>query len=281
MTGRQAPCAVVVAAAAAALAWLATAQAAGPGQLRVRTDLQPASALFGDPVTATVEVDAGGGVDASSIRVVPSFGPFAVRAKPVVRRSGGRVLFSYGLLCVTDGCLPTRSSRLLRLPPAEVTARSGRRVLHASAAWPALTIASRLGASDLSGPVRFRSPSAPPPPAYRFAPGRLVAGLIAAAALCVVAAFALAGRGLVRLRRGARVRQRSPLQVAIAYVRESTGRSAPDRRRALSLLAEAADEQEPALAAGAGQAAWSRPSPTPLAATELADRASALPDDDR
>ena len=66
----------------------------------------------------------------------------------------------------------------------------------------------------------------------------------------------------------------SRLELAIAYLRDSTRRSGADRRRALSLLAETTDELEPDLAQTAAEAAWSRPSPSPVGATELADRAS-------
>jgi hypothetical protein len=62
----------------------------------------------------------------------------------------------------------------------------------------------------------------------------------------------------------------------VAYVRDSTRRSASDRRRALALLSEAVDEGEPDLAATAAETAWGKPSPTPGHAEALADRATEL-----
>jgi hypothetical protein len=254
----------------------ATAASAAPAALRVATTLQPAAVLYGDPVTATVEVDyAAGVVDPASIRVDPSFTPYVVTERPVVRRpQAGVVSFTYTLLCVTEGCLPTKSRRAVRLHSVGVTARAGSRTVHASGGWRPLRVSSRLTASDLSGPVRFRSPASPPTPAYRVAPGLLAGALLVAAALCALAALVVAGWGLVQLARRSRTRPSSLLELAVAYVRDSTRRSGPDRRRALSLLAEATGGDEPALAAAAAETAWSRPSPTPTVATELANRAA-------
>jgi hypothetical protein len=269
----------VVAAVALAMLGPPGVASAAPTRLRVVTGLDPASLHYGDPVTATVEVDygAGGAIDPSSIDVTPSFIPFVVTSPPLLRRPhDGALTITYTLVCLTEGCLPTHGPRLVKLRPVTVTARAGTRTVRASGTWPALRVASRLTASDLSGPVRFRSPTTPPPPTYRVGPGVLAGGLIAAAVICAVAALGIAAGGLTRFVRRSRTRRLSLLEVAIAYVRDSTRRPGPDRRRALSLLAEATDEGEPALAAVASEAAWSRPSPTTDAAAELADRASRL-----
>jgi hypothetical protein len=235
---------------------------------------------YGDPVTATVEVDYDpASVDPGAIRVEPSFIPYVAISRPVVRAlRRGAVSYTYTLLCVTDGCLPTRGERLVRLEPLAVTAGAS----SASGSWPVLRVSSRLNARDLSGPVRFRSPSVPPAPRYRIGPGALAGAMIAAAAVCVLAAIALLAAGL---RRPARTRAStsgpSRLDLAIAYARDSARRSPSDRRRALSLLAEATDRGEGAVSVDAAESAWSRPSPTAVAATELADRASRLRGPDR
>ncbi len=189
----------------------------------------------------------------------------------------GVVRFRYSLLCVTAGCLPTKGARILRLERVTVTVLADSSAVSAAASWPTLRISSRLGASDLSGQIRFRNPTTPPSPAYRVAPGPLSAGLIAAAALCALVAAALAGRELAGLFPRAGARRLTSLELAIAYVRDSTKRTDPDRRRALELLAEAVDgDGEPTLAAAAAERAWSAPPPTPAGATELADRAAGL-----
>jgi hypothetical protein len=165
---------------------------------------------------------------------------------------------------------------LLHFERLTVTARAGNQTVTAVASWPTLQISSRLAASDLTK-IRFRNPTTPPAAAYRLAPGPLAAGLIAAAALCVLVAIALAGRELAKRFARASLRRLTPLELAIAYVRDSTSRTGPDRRRALALLAETIDRTgEPALAATASDRAWSKPPPTPAGATDLADRAAGL-----
>ena len=258
---------------------VAYAGSAAGAPLRVVASLDPGAVLYGDPVTAEVEVDyEPQTVEPASIRVQPSFIPYVVSSAPVVQHvRAGVVRFRYSLLCVTDGCLPTKGPRLLQLERVTVTGLAGTRTVTAAASWPTLRISSRLAASDVSGGVRFRNPATPPSPEYRVAPGPLSAGLIAAAALCVLVGTALAGRELARLFPRSRTRRLSPLELAIAYVRDSARRSDSDRRRALELLAEAVGNQgEPAAAAAAAETAWSKPPPTPAGATELADRAAGL-----
>jgi hypothetical protein len=270
------PSALLVAVLAVVLAQSPRASA-GSAPLRVIASLDGASVLYGDPVTAVVEVEYDPeSVDPASIKVEPSFIPYVPTSSPVVHRPGtGTLQFTYSLLCVSDDCLPTRGARVVRLQPVAVTGSAGGRMVHATGSWPVLRVSTRLSASDLSGPVRFRSPSAPPPPSYRVAPGLLAGALLAAAAFALLAALVLAGRELLPLRRrGSAARRLSSLDLAVAYVRDSAGRSGSDRRRALSLLAEAAVDSEPALAAAADDTAWSEPQPTPARATELADLAA-------
>jgi hypothetical protein len=250
----------------------APASAAGP-ELSVTTSLAPAAARYADPVMAVAEVHYAKDVEGSSIRVVPSFTPFVLTAKPVVQPVGDRVVrISYSLLCVTEGCLPTGAKKVLHLHPLTVTALASGARVSATAAWPPLRIDSRLRAPDLKGEASFRSPKSPPPPRYGVAPGTFAGVLIAGAAICVLAAIGLAAAALRRRRKRAVTRRASPLELAIAYVRDATGRPSPDRRRALELLSEAVADD---LALDAADAAWSREPPTPAGAGELADRAEA------
>jgi hypothetical protein len=139
--------------------------------------------------------------------------------------------------------------------------------VRATASWPALRISSRLTGKERGGPIRFRYPATPPAPRYRIAPAALAAVAIALAALCALAAAALVARELTR-RAVLRPQPRpSPLELAIAYVRDSQARAEPDRRRALELLSEAAEGR---VAADAADRAWSEPPPTPAGAAELA-----------
>jgi hypothetical protein len=245
---------------------------ASPGPLRVGLTLQSAAVRFGDPVSAVIEVDFdAGAVSAASIHVEPSFLPYVVSAAPAVQRRRGVVRYSYSLSCLTEGCLPTNGPRLLHLRAVTVTALSGSRRVSATAVWPVLSISSRLTSSDLARSIHFRHATTPPPPEYRIAPGKLAGWLIAAAAIGALAAAALAGRQLAGLPRRTRGPRLSPLELAIAYVRDSTQRSASDRRRALELLAESVGE--PTLAANVARTAWSPDPPTAAGAEDLADRA--------
>ncbi len=241
---------------------------AEPVPVRATTSFSPATIHYGDPVTAVVEVHFDPKrVERSSIRAAPSFTPFVLVAKPVVEDAGrGLLRIRYSLLCTTEGCLPVHASKVIRLRPFRVTAGGGT----ATPRWPPLRIDSRLRASDLGGEAPFHAPAAPPPPRYRVGPGALAAGLIAATVLCSLGAIVLVLAAVRRRRRRPVTRRVSPLELAIAYVREATGRPTPDRRRALELLSEAVEDD---LALDAADAAWSRKPPTPTGAGELADRA--------
>lgn len=266
---------IAVASVIALFAFCTGASAEQP-PLRVVATLDSASVQYGDPVEATVEVDyRPGTIDPASIRIEPSFVPYVATSEPVVRRPRPGVFTStFTLLCLTEGCLPTEGPRMLHLEPATVTAGTGAGTIRASGTWPTLRVSSRLTSADLSGPVRFRSPAGPPPPAYSIRPSVLTGGLILAAAICALAAIAILARELTKISLRSQEPRLSRLDLAIAYVRDSARRSGADRRRALSLLAEATDEREPLLAASAAEAAWARPSPSPVGATELADRAA-------
>jgi hypothetical protein len=250
-----------------ALSAVGAASAEAP-PFTVTTSFSPTAIRYGDPVTAVVEVRFDPKrVDHSSISAVPSFAPFVLVAKPVVEAAGAGLLrFRYSLLCVTEGCLPVRASKVIRLRPFRVTAGGATAI----PSWPLLRIESRLSAADLRGEAPFRSPAAPPPPHYRVGPGALATGLIVSAVICALVAIVLVAAAVWRRRRRPVTRRVSPLELAIAYVRDAAGRPDPDRRRALELLSEAVEDD---LALAAADAAWSREPPTPAGAGDLADRA--------
>src|SRR5262249_29842984 len=272
----------IAAAAALGVAFAGTPRAA-TAPLAVAASLEPASVHYGDPVSARIEVHYDpAAVDPSTIRGRPNLTAYAVTSGPVPARPRAGVLaLTYSLLCVTEGCLPTKGPRLLRFSPVIVTGATGTGTLRATAAWPSLRVSSRLTASDLAGKVRFRSPSRPPAPAYRVSPGGLSAALIAAAAVCGLVAVVLVLRELVRHRRRSHARVPSRLELAIVYVRDSTRRSDADRRRALSFLSEAVEGGETDLAAVAADTAWAKTPPTPPNAAAPADRAARVPQDAR
>jgi alkylhydroperoxidase family enzyme len=280
-----------VAAAAAALGCLVlgAAPAAAPARtalvspLAVVTSRAPASIAFGDPVTAVLEIHYAAAIAPSSLRIAPSFDPFVQRAQPAVQLvHAGVVRVRYSLLCLSDACLSTHGARLVPLGSVTVTGRARSGTVSAVGRWPTVRVSSRLAPSALSGKARFHVPAALPAPGYRIAPGELEIVLIAAAVLCAATALMLVTPSLrPRRRRALRESRLSALELAIAYVRDSRTRPDPERRRALELLSEIVESGgvDPGLAAASARRAWSRHAPTPEDATDFAERAGALSED--
>ena len=88
--------------------------------------------------------------------------------------------------------------------------------------------------------------------------GLIVAALLAAAGVLVAGATAAA-----MYRRRQTSDPLTGLERALALARDAERRPAPDRRRALELLARLLGSRDPSLADEAGQLAWSEPAPTP------------------
>ncbi|HKP18177.1 MAG TPA: hypothetical protein VJT84_06840, partial [Gaiellaceae bacterium] len=170
LTGRHA-------AAAAALVLGAAAAAAAvllPGLLqskertlpRVRYDVVPRTHLFGQPITATLDVPHG------SV-VVAGFLPYQVLTRSVTR-SGATDHYAFVLDCLRTRCLgEAGGERELWLPPARVKEPGGRTT---SIVWPPLQEASRLPATAVTGPrARNEFAAAAPSQAHGRLEGRLLA----------------------------------------------------------------------------------------------------------
>jgi hypothetical protein len=104
----------------------------------------------------------------------------------------------------------------------------------------------------------------------RPATARLV--LLGAALALVLAALALVWPLARRSRPVAAASVGDPLVRALAYVRGARARPAPDRRRALALLAQTLRERARGGTDPVNALAWSEPDPDPAAMTGLADR---------
>ncbi|HEY4411747.1 MAG TPA: hypothetical protein VGN06_02005 [Gaiellaceae bacterium] len=292
---------VVVAAAGAAIAVVVVVLGLGLGwwtgggggngsapatPLAATAALEPAEVFFGDPVAATVAVTLErGAIDASSVRVEPSFAPYAPTGSPrVTRTSSGRsetLSFAYTLLCVDDGCLPGTRPRSIRFPPATVRALAGAHAVTTRATWSPLAVSSRLDKAALaSATPKFVGPSGLPAVKFTIAPGPLTEALTAIAGLLAAVAMLLIVRELARYRtrrrQGAAAR-RTPLEIALAYAREAAGRpSAADRRKALGFLSEVLDERgDASLAASADAVAWAEEPPEGPQVLALADEVEA------
>jgi hypothetical protein len=251
--------------------------------LSARATLTPHPTLFGDAVTAAVDVHLDPErVSPDSVRVVPAFDPFVTTGAPVVTRERvGRhetMRYRYTLQCLADNCVPTRRNPLvIDLNPVVVTASAGGRALRTTAVWPQTAILSRLERRDV-GSVRphFRRPRDLPAPDYAVSPSGLANVLTGVAGALALVGLGVLGWELVRLLERRRRRRQvvlTPLEAALAYTRDAAARPDPaDRRKALELLAKTLDAEGAAgLAGTAEHAAWSEEPPTPDRARELAD----------
>jgi hypothetical protein len=243
----------------------------------------PPTALFGDLVTARADVVVDGRrVEPDSVRIDGDFAPFTLVGSPVrrVTKSGDTVSisFRFGLLCLVDECVPAGESKRFELPAASVRAR----LLDGSPgdvklAWPAVNIARRIPESEFStsSSPRWRRQTELPPVTYGTDPPRLANIVTLLSALLAAAAVGFAAWELERLRRlrRRRVEARSLLARTLDLVRQSTARSADDRRKALAQLARvlAREPVDGRLAGDAKRLAWSRPEPSPAGVEALAD----------
>jgi len=247
--------------------------------LTVTTTLDPRRAFFGDPDVARVDVRYDPrSVAPQSIRIQSDFAPFAEVGAPSVTDSGSDTAavrtYRFTLLCLTDACLPLQGARDERPGPVVATGFSHGRTVSVRGRWRPVSVSSRLTKADLSGRIRFRHTASLPAPFG--VSTRLLAGLLlAAGALLVAAAAALIRPAWRRRLRDARRRTLTPIELALAYARDSAGRTNPaDRRKALELLAKAVEAGgDPALAGISRESAWAEPPPTPARSLELADEA--------
>lgn len=264
----------VAAAALAAATVVAVANADGSGGsgqtlvASVDTSLDHTAVDFGDPVTATVTVTAP--ADAA-VRVEQDLAPLTQLGRPritrVARGATRTVTYAERGSCLDDRCLATSGVKRVALPPATVIV-GGRK---STAKWPILKVQRRVSAADaaLARPP-LRSDTAPPPVTYRVSPDRLATALDVVAALLAAAGVLLAGATAIGIYR----RRQTPeplagLELALALARDAERRPAPDRRRALELLARLLGSRDPELADEAEQLAWSKRTPTPDALEDL------------
>jgi hypothetical protein len=268
---RAAVAALVIAVAAVAAG---SASAAGSRDLAAATFLSPTNLLFGDHVTAELEVLADSArVDPNSVRIKTRFAPFEVVGRPQRERheANGMVAFRfrYHLVCVTHDCLPAiQHPRGFRLGRAVVSARRRDGTLAVVApSWPAMEVSTRVTAIDLAT-SNWRVRDYPfPAISYRVRPSLLGGLLDAAAALLVLGGLALLARPvLARVPRFWRKDELAGLvavERALALLRRArrTG-EAEEQRKALDLLAlELRRRGDAELARGARRLAWSELGP--------------------
>ena len=270
--------AAVLAAAAGLIAWNAWDKGGGPGlgeEPIVGTALlTPEQHLFGDAVHAIVELIVDGKrVDPDSVEIGANFDPYReLRPVEVTRSEDGtltKLRYDYVLGCLVSQCLPRGAGRVelggvavnyLRRGESEPSA--------ATVEWVPIRAAGRIDPNQLDQAALRSDLRDLPSASYRVSPRTVELVALVLAVLFAIGAAILILRllPLDRLARrlGARfVDKRTPLEQALALVRESAASGSPEEeRRALERLAvELRRVRSPALAGDASRLAWSQPVP--------------------
>jgi hypothetical protein len=254
--------------------------------MSISTSLEPRVQMFGDPVTARIDLlfdRRRVSPSADKIRIDAPFGPYEIVDGPKLERAESGELvhlrYTYRLLCLDRGCATGGPRTDVQLPPLRVfySLADIRQRVNDSAEWPTVSVASQLTRADLRQ-ARWRANRDLPAVSYAIAPGALGA-LLAAASLLALLGSAAVGAPLFARERAApedgdavAEDRSSPLDRALATVRRvfDTG-ELPDRRRALERLSrELGRAGEPELAARARGLAWSPDAPSPGEVDDLA-----------
>jgi hypothetical protein len=257
--------------------------------------LEPRIVLFGDTVTARVDVALDrSAIDADAVRVAWAPAPWRhVRPPERTVETDGQVAHirtTYLLSCLTRECAPARETEEIAFPAARVSYPEGGSAgpTRVEAEWPSLLVHSRLGGLDadrrdaLAAPWRADFVSLPAV-TYRMSPGALIAVLVGLAALLFGIAAVVTYRAWPRPVPEPEPEPPPPpvasaLEQALALLESPVAMNGNEgRRRALELVADEVErvgDLELALAARA--LAWSPDAPevpaTRALATRLRDR---------
>jgi hypothetical protein len=238
------------------------------GQLQA--SLTPRTHLFGQTVTAVLELPAGSTVKSS-------FTPYRVVRRETLREHT-TVQYRFTLQCLRPACAGAPGvEHDIALPPIHVSLPGGKSL---DGYWPPLREASRLGPNDLYRPQprgTFMLPERRP------ANRALGIGLAMGAGLALVAAGLLGVLWLAPRRFFFHLPERngrpplSELQYALVVTGLAAGGGSNDRRAALESLAVALDQEgQGELASQARSVAWSPREPRGDAVRQLAAAAQQL-----
>jgi hypothetical protein len=261
----------------------------------------PRAVLFGDTLTARVDVVVDKTVvDADQVELDASFGSWRPVAQPSESRADSgdtaHLRTTYVLRCLTRLCAPAQETERVDFEPARVSYAAlvgeGARRLTVDVPWPTLVVHTRISGSEdgqrdiLAAPWRADLVTLPLL-SYRVSPWLLIAVLLAGG----LALFAAAGFLVYRA-----IPDRKPppepepepvpvatlLEQALAFLEApASANGAPERRRALELVADEAESWGDArLATTARALAWSEHTPesetTKAFAAELRSRMESL-----
>lgn len=259
--------------------------------LEARVVVSPRVVLFGDTVTARVQVALDSArIDPDSLRVGTSFTPWQfVRAPRRIRQDGAGATYIetvYVLRCLGPSCVPTRASSSREFQAVELSyERVGGGRESTEVRWPVLVVNTRLvsddfGRRDEYGTAWRADLATLPAVSYRVSPGLLLALLLAGAAALLVGGGRLAYAAYPHREEAPAEPPApppppdvSPLERALALLEQSSPLDgAAERRRALEFVAEHFDERDRALAASARALAWRSGKPAPAESVGLAAR---------
>ena len=260
--------------------------------LEARVVITPRVVLFGDTVTARVQVALDRArIDPDSLRVETAFAPWQhVRAPQRIRRDAERATYVetvYVIRCLGASCVPSRSSSSREFQAVQLTydeVGGGRGSTEVR--WPVLVLNTRLvsddfGRRDEYGTAWRADLVTLPAASYRLPPALLVALLLAGAAALALGGGRLAYSALPRREEPPPPEppapppppDLTPLERALALLEEPTPLDgAAERRRALEFVAEHFDERDRSLAASARALAWRSGQPAPAESVGLAER---------
>lgn len=260
------------------------------GGLAATAMLQPRIVLFGDTLTARVDVVVDRtAIDVDSVRVAWAPAPWRLvrPAERTVETDGptAHVRTNYILRCLTRVCAPVRPTEEITFPPARVSypTGDGAGTTGVEAAWPTLLVHSRLGVLDtgqrdvLAAPWRADFVSLPAV-SYRVRPGLAVGLLVALAALLFGVAALVTYRAWPRREPEPEPEPpplpvASPLEQALALLESPVAVNGTEsRRRALELVADEVERVDVELALAARALAWSPHAPEVPATRALASR---------
>ena len=241
--------------------------------LRVESSLSPRTLLFGDPVTADLEVTVERrAIDPASVRIDTDFAPYIVVGETRDRRQAGDLVTfqrRFTLVCMSRECLAERVTTGVPIPVGHVHYRlRGAPEQSRAISWPATEVGTRLGGVDVfratSRGNPWRASLAPPNPSYRVDPTLAAAGLYALALLVLGLGVLLLWPELRRLlrvtpRRKDPLSGLPPLERALALLQIALISGGPEeQRKALDRLArELRLRGNDDLAGAARRLAWS------------------------
>jgi hypothetical protein len=275
---------------AGVLAVVGAARAAEPAPaIEARGVLTPRIALFGDTITARIEVTLDRNrVDPDAVRVSADFSPWVAIEEPEeTRRDGETTTYlqtTFVLRCATDPCVPRTQTAQLEFDPARVTHPGGAPI---EVRWPVLVVHSRIVSADFQRRDANATPwqadvMSLPAVSYRVSPRLALALLLAGGVLLALGGIVLAYTALPRRAPAPPEPEEppppalTPLEQALALLEDpARANGSADQRRALELVAEELDARDAHLAQQARTLAWSQEAPAVRETSGLAARARA------